>query len=99
MIIKKKNKILKIWNTNIALKIAQLENITMTNNHWEIIYLIRNLYITCNIIPPNRMLLKIIKNKLGIEKSNNKYLLSLFPKGLVKQANKIAGLPKTNICL
>ncbi|CAL4322733.1 Sulfurtransferase TusE [Buchnera aphidicola (Pterocallis alni)] len=99
MIIKKKNKILKIWNTNIALKIAQLENITMTNNHWEIIHLIRNLYITYNIIPPNRMLLKIIKKKLGIEKSNNKYLLSLFPKGLVQQANKIAGLPKTNICL
>ncbi|MCW5197148.1 TusE/DsrC/DsvC family sulfur relay protein [Buchnera aphidicola] len=87
------------WNTKYALKIAKKENIIMTENHWEIIYLIRKIYFKYNINPTNRILLKIIKKEIGNNKSNNLYLLSLFPHGIIKQANKIAGLPTSTICL
>ncbi|CAL4322954.1 TusE/DsrC/DsvC family sulfur relay protein [Buchnera aphidicola] len=88
-----------LWNENIAKAIAKTENIILNKKHWEIIYLIRKCYDDFNIIPPSRMLFNIIKKKLGKKYSNNIYILSLFPKGIAKQANKIAGLPKSNICL
>lgn len=87
------------WNVKIAQNIAQEESIILTSHHWEIINFIRLCYNKFNIIPPNRMLLKLMRNTFEIDKCNNQYLLSLFPKGINKQANKIAGLPKTNICL
>ncbi|CAL4043287.1 Sulfurtransferase TusE [Buchnera aphidicola (Takecallis arundicolens)] len=89
----------KKWNIKIAQNIAQQESIILTDQHWEIINFIRLCYNKFNIIPPNRMLLKLMQKKFEIEKCNNTYLLSLFPKGINKQANKIAGLPKSNICL
>ncbi|WP_343128095.1 TusE/DsrC/DsvC family sulfur relay protein [Buchnera aphidicola (Takecallis taiwana)] len=88
-----------IWNTKIAQKIAQKESIILTDAHWEIIYFIRLCYKKFHVIPPNRMLLKLMTKKFDIKKCNNKYLLSLFPKGINKQANIIAGLPRSNICL
>ena len=94
-----KNYISKNWNVSTAMKIAQKENIILTIKHWEIIFIIREYYDKFKIIPPSRMLLKIMKEKIGIKNSNSQYLLSLFPKGISKQANKIAGLPKSNICL
>ncbi|CAL4043165.1 Sulfurtransferase TusE [Buchnera aphidicola (Phyllaphis fagi)] len=90
---------IKKWNTLYALKIAHKECITMTEKHWEIIYLIRKIYLKYNINPTNRILLKIIQKKIGYNQGNNLYLLSLFPKGITKQANKIAGLPNNKICL
>lgn len=96
-----KNKSIKheIWSKKIALQIAKKEHIVLTPEHWEIIFLIRKCYIKFNVILPTRMLIQIIKKKIGIKQSHNQYLLSLFPKGIMKQANKIAGLPKSNICL
>ncbi|QCI26086.1 TusE/DsrC/DsvC family sulfur relay protein [Buchnera aphidicola] len=87
------------WNIKIAQDIAKKESITLTPDHWEVIYFIRKCYTEFHVIPPNRMLLKLMKNFFTIEKCNNKYLLSLFPKGIRQQANKIAGLPKSKICL
>lgn len=87
------------WNIKIAQNIAKKESIILTSKHWEIIYFLRKLYKKYHIIPPNRMLLKLMKNFFAIEKCNNTYLLQLFPKGINKQANKIAGLPNSNICL
>ncbi|CAL4322866.1 TusE/DsrC/DsvC family sulfur relay protein [Buchnera aphidicola] len=89
----------KKWNKNTAIKIAKKESIILTSEHWEIIYLLRECYKKFKIIPKNRVLLQLIKEKTMIKDINNRYLLKLFPKGIMKQANKIAGLPKSNICL
>ncbi|QCI27287.1 TusE/DsrC/DsvC family sulfur relay protein [Buchnera aphidicola] len=95
----KKKKNTKIWNIKLAKQIAKKESIILTIEHLEIIYFIRDIYNKYKIIPPNRMLLKLMKKKFEKKKCNNIYILSLFPKGINKQANKIAGLPKSNICL
>ncbi|VFP87937.1 TusE/DsrC/DsvC family sulfur relay protein [Candidatus Erwinia haradaeae] len=87
------------WTEDFAKKIAKEEGINLNLDHWEIIYLIRNFYLEFNISPTVHMLVKVIKKRYGEEKGNSRYLFRLFPKGPVKQATKIAGLPKPNKCL
>ena len=41
---------------------------------------------------------KIMKKKYGKDRSDQKYIYSLFPTGLIKCANKIAGLPRPKGC-
>ncbi|UAJ64799.1 TusE/DsrC/DsvC family sulfur relay protein [Candidatus Schneideria nysicola] len=86
------------WNESIAIEFAKIENIHLTTEHWEIIYHLRDFYINFNFSPSNRILIKSIKKKYGEEKGNNRYLFKLFPKGIIKQAIKIAGLPKPIHC-
>ncbi|QJC28435.1 TusE/DsrC/DsvC family sulfur relay protein [Enterobacteriaceae endosymbiont of Plateumaris consimilis] len=95
---KKKHKYF-IWNEKFAEKIAFKEGIILTTKHWEIIYLLRILYKKFNTVPNLRMLVISLNKKYGFLKFDSTYIFNLFPKGPIKQASKIAGLPKTNICL
>ena len=87
------------WNENIAHAIAQLENIELTDAHWEVIYFVRDFYQEYNTSPAIRMLVKAMTEKLGADKGNSRYLQHLFPEGPAKQATKLAGLPKPAKCL
>lgn len=87
------------WNEELAVYIASLENITMTNEHWEVVHFIREFYIEFNTSPAVRMLVKAVAKKLGSDKGNSRYLYRLFPKGPAKQATRIAGLPKPAKCI
>lgn len=88
-----------VWNKELASKIAKQEGIKMTEEHWELIYLMREFYKKFNISPSVRMLVEVMLQKYGKEKGNSCYLFQLFPNGPAKQATKIAGLPKTALCL
>lgn len=87
------------WNEDIARSIAQLENIELTDAHWEVIYFVRDFYQEYNTSPAIRMLVKAMTEKLGEDKGNSRYLQRLFPEGPAKQATKLAGLPKPAKCL
>lgn len=87
------------WNEDIARAIAQLENIELTEAHWEVIYFVRDFYQEYNTSPAIRMLVKAMAEKLGADKGNSRYLQRLFPEGPAKQATKLAGLPKPAKCL
>lgn len=87
------------WNDRIACIIAEKEEIILTQPHWEIIYFTREFYQQYKTSPSVRMLIKAITQKLGEEKANSRYLQHLFPKGIAKQATKLAGLPKPAKCL
>ncbi|QFQ32622.1 TusE/DsrC/DsvC family sulfur relay protein [Buchnera aphidicola (Aphis fabae)] len=88
----------KDWNIYLAEEIAKKEKIILTNNHWEIIYFIREFYFKYNITPSMRMLISGINKKLG-KNIHSIYLFQLFPKGPAQQASKIAGIPKPSQCL
>ena len=45
-----------------------------------------------------RQFSKLMKNKYGKDRSDQKYIYSLFPTGLIKCANKVAGLPRPKGC-
>ncbi|QJC38373.1 TusE/DsrC/DsvC family sulfur relay protein [Enterobacteriaceae endosymbiont of Donacia fulgens] len=93
---KKKN---NLWNKKIAIKIASSEKIILTINHWKVIYTLRFLYFKYKINPNLRILINILKKKHGDIYWDSIVLFQLFPKGILKQALKIAGLPKNNVCL
>lgn len=90
---------LKDWSEELASLLAKTENIDMNENHWEVIHFVRDFYQEYQTSPAIRMLVNAMKEKLGPEKGNSRYLHRLFPKGAAKQATKIAGLPKPAKCL
>ena len=87
------------WSEELALHIAELENITMTDNHWEVVHFVRDFYKEFKTSPAIRMLVKAMAKQLGTDKGNSIYLYKLFPKGPTKQATRIAGLPKPAKCI
>ncbi|QIW15490.1 sulfur relay protein TusE [Pasteurellaceae bacterium RH1A] len=87
------------WSPELAQVIAAQEQITLTDEHWEIIHFVRDFYQEYKTSPAIRMLVKSLAQKFGEEKGNSRYLQRLFPDGPAKQATKIAGLPKPAKCL
>lgn len=88
-----------LWSPELAVLIADGENIEMSDDHWEIVKFLRNFYQKYQIAPAIRILTREIRKTLGPEKGNSRYLYGLFPDGPVKQASKIAGLPKPTSCI
>ena len=90
---------ISLWSPELAVLIAESENIEMGNDAWEVVNFLRNYYEEYQIAPAVRVLTKAIKKSLGVDKGNSKYLYELFPYGPAKQACKIAGLPKPTGCI
>lgn len=91
--------VLSDWNQDVAAVIARKEGITLTDAHWEIIFLLREFHDKFQHAPAMRILVKAVKKELGIDKGNSIYLLKLFPDSPAKRAAKIAGLPRPTNCL
>ena len=87
------------WNQDVALAIAEKENLQLTEAHWEVIHFVRDFYKEYKTSPAIRMLVQAMAQKLGEDKGNSRYLQRLFPDGPAKQATKLAGLPKPAKCL
>lgn len=87
------------WNEALIPLLAEQENITLTEEHLEIVRFVRAFYLEFNTSPAIRMLVKAVSQQFGEEKGNSRYLYRLFPKGPAKQATKLAGLPKPVKCI
>lgn len=87
------------WNEEIAAKLALEEGITLTEQHWELIWVIRDFYQQFQLSPAMRPLIKATSQALGTDKGKSIYLMKLFPGSPAKLLAKIAGLPKPDNCL
>lgn len=87
------------WTPTVAQHIAAGEGITLTEQHWEILKLLRQYYEKFDSSPAMRPLVKYCAVELGKDKGKSMYLLSLFPGSPAKIGCKIAGLPKPDNCL
>lgn len=90
---------LKDWTPELANQLAKDVGVEMTDNHWEIIYLLRDFYHEYEVSPAMRPLVKAVTKELGKDKGRSIYLMTLFPGSPPKLAAKIAGLPKPANCL
>ncbi|WP_028866105.1 TusE/DsrC/DsvC family sulfur relay protein [Psychromonas aquimarina] len=88
-----------LWTEELGAYIADLESITLTDEHWQVIFFVREFYLEFNTSPAIRALVKAMEKKYGKDKISSRYLYRLFPKGPAKQATKIAGLPKPARCI
>lgn len=86
------------WSADVAVQLAESESLTLTDNHWEVIHLIRDFYMQYKISPTMRVLVRQVRDKLGAEKGRSFHLLTLFPDNPLKRLSKIAGLPKPPNC-
>ena len=89
---------LEDWNEDVAKHIAKLENVELTPEHWDIINEARTYFQDNGSVAEPRVFSKIMKEKFGADRSSQQYIYSLFPYGLIKSANKIAGLPRPKGC-
>ena len=83
----------------MAQQLAAAEGIELTEQHWEILELLRAYYEEFDASPAMRPLVKYCALKLGADKGKSIYLMSLFPGSPAKIGSKIAGLPKPENCL
>ncbi|PKM13763.1 MAG: sulfurtransferase TusE [Gammaproteobacteria bacterium HGW-Gammaproteobacteria-3] len=87
------------WDETVAGALAAVDGIELTEQHWEVLRFIRDYYQRYKHLPNARMFAKAIAGQLGEDKGNSRYLHKLFPKGPLKYACKLAGLPKPPTCL
>ncbi len=87
------------WSEELAVEISKNEKIeALTDEHWDIIREAREYFEETGTVAEPRLFSKIMKKKYGDDRSSQKYIYSLFPTGLIKCANKIAGLPRPKGC-
>lgn len=82
-----------VWSVEAANYLAGQEGITLTEEHWAVINVMRNYYHEFNISPVRKLLKKSLAEQLGTDKANDEYLLRLFPNDVLMQGTRIAGLP------
>ena len=87
------------WNEGIAAQLAEVNQIVLTEAHWEIMLFIRQYYQQYKHLPNARVFTKAIAKTFGEDKGKSRYLHKLFPDGPLKFACKLAGLPKPPTCL
>ncbi len=86
------------WSEALAYEIAKNEKVELTGEHWDIINEARDYFEENGKVCEPRTFSKIMKKKYGNDRSDSKYIYRLFPYGLIKSANKIAGLPRPKGC-
>lgn len=89
---------IKEWDEEIAKAIAESEQVVLTPDHWNVIRESRAYFDEYGTVAEQRVFMKLMKEKHGPEKASQQYLYQLFPHGLLKQGNKIAGLPRPKGC-
>lgn len=86
------------WSVDLATEIAKNEKVELSDEHWDIINEARDYFQENGRVCEPRAFSKIMKKKYGKDRSDSKYIYGLFPYGLIKSANKIAGLPRPKGC-
>ena len=80
------------WSPLHAQHRAKTEGIELSDEHWEVIYYLRERYRIHGGARTARSVLKELEEKFCPD-GNNRHLYELFPGGPVSQASRMAGLP------
>lgn len=82
---------LEKWSVQKAEAMAQQDGLTLTHDHWELIHLLREHY-RLHGLSSVRDLASGLEEHFML-RGGMKFLYSLFPRGPIVQASRIAGLP------
>lgn len=86
---------LEAWSEDYVRASAEREGLELTDEHWQVIYFIRDFHDKHGVQAPVRDMVKYFKKSWDKEKGNSKYLHEIFPKGgPQKQGNRLAGVRK-----
>jgi len=87
------------WDEDFVRACAQKDQLELTENHWEIILMLRAYFQEYDYVPNTRGLSKVVARRLGEEKGEIKYLETLFPGAPGALSSRYAGLPKPVGCV
>jgi len=87
------------WSPKIAELIARSEGIVMEDLEWGVIHSLRNFYAKTDIVPLSRAFVKLVREDVDGSIGNSLDLMKIFGQSPAKTAAKIAGLPKSSICI
>jgi tRNA 2-thiouridine synthesizing protein E len=87
------------WSEPVAEALAVREELILTDEHREVLQLLRAFYDEFQLSPATRPLVKYMTLKLGPDKGGSAQLNRLFKGTPAKLAAKLAGLPKPTNCL
>ena len=87
------------WSLAVASALAAEEGLSLSDEHWEVIEVLRAFYDRFEMAPAMRPMVKAVGQALGAEKGRSIHLLRLFPGSPAKVAARLAGLPKPTNCL
>lgn len=80
------------WTEQDARRVAQNEDLVLTEAHMEVLCFLRDQYTDCGPSPNARSLLHSLEEAYANE-GGRKYLYRLFPRGPVTQGCELAGIP------
>lgn len=87
------------WTPEVARVLAEQLDLVLTDEHWEVIHLVRAFHERTDVVPAMRPLVKLVRDQLGADKGSSLHLNLLFPDGAAKNLARVAGLPKPTNCL
>lgn len=86
------------WNRDVAVALARTDAIILTDDHWQLIQAVQDIYEETGDTPPMRLLIKVLRQRLS-PAIDSRHLYRLYPDGPVRLASKHAGLPKPKHCM
>jgi len=87
------------WSASVARVMAEADGVELSDEHWVVLKIFREYFEQYEIEPPMRALVSRVREKLGEEQGNSRFLYQLFPDGPGTQACRYAGLPRPVSCV
>jgi TusE/DsrC/DsvC family sulfur relay protein len=81
------------WNREVARRLAERDGLVLSDCHWIAINFLREFYLEYEVPPSDRLMIKILREKVLEYGCTKKTLQQIFPKGGHRQACRLAGLP------
>lgn len=87
------------WSPEVAETMAAADSVVLECDHWAVLGIFREYFEQFEIEPPMRALVRRVRQELGQEKGNSRFLYQLFRDGPGTQACRYAGLPRPISCV
>lgn len=87
------------WSETLAVAMAHADDLCLTDDHWQVLRLLRDYHREHGRSPGMRVLVKAVAARLGQAHADSRVLYRLFPQGPAKQAARYAGLPRPTSCI
>jgi tRNA 2-thiouridine synthesizing protein E len=81
------------WSEDVAREIAADDGLELIDCHWAAIHFLRQFYKSHGVAASPRVMIQEVGHKLNEHRCTYNDVKRLFPKGGIKQACRIAGLP------
>ncbi|MGD0884042.1 MAG: TusE/DsrC/DsvC family sulfur relay protein [Thermodesulfovibrionales bacterium] len=86
------------WSEDLAVYLAKIDGVTLTDQHWEVIRFIKDYYVRFATGPMPKIIIKNLNRKHGSEIYTIKKLYALFTDTPMRRACQYAGIPQTAGC-